>query len=95
MQIPASSTEYLHVPVTAPAGVDLTGAPVRIAVVAHRDNPAPAEWQPADWIGSDVRLLIGPGTELALARGDYRVWISVDPPGAENITRMSGHLGVI
>lgn len=95
MQIPASSTEYLHVPVDAPAGVDLTGAPVRIAAVAHRDNPAVSEWKTAEWVDGDARLLIGPGTDLVLARGDYRVWVSVDPPGAEAITRMSGHLGVI
>ena len=35
MLIPASSTEYLHIPVTAPAGVDLSGVPVRIAVGAE------------------------------------------------------------
>ncbi|MGW0905015.1 hypothetical protein [Streptomyces sp. NPDC002853] len=94
MQIPASSTEYLKIPVTAAVGVDLTGSPVRIAAVAHRDNPSGAEWKTAEWAGGDARLLIGPGSELVLARGDYRVWVSVDPPGAENITRVSGHLGV-
>ncbi|QCX81246.1 hypothetical protein C9F11_38315 [Streptomyces sp. YIM 121038] len=94
MLIPASSTEYLHVPVTAPEGVDLSGAPVRIAVVAHRDNPATGEWRTAAWDGDEVVLLIGPGTGLVLTRGDYRVWVTVDPPGAENITRHAGHLGV-
>ncbi|GGV45784.1 hypothetical protein [Streptomyces spectabilis] len=94
MLIPASSTEYLHVPVTAPEGVDLTGAPVRIAVVAHRDNPATSEWKTGVWDDGEATLLIGPGSTLVLTRGDYRVWVSVDPPGAENITRMSGHLGV-
>ena len=94
MLIPASSTEYLHVPVTAPEGVDLTGAPVRLAAVAHRDNPALSEWKTAEWVDGDARLLVGPGSTLALTRGDYRVWVSVDPPGAENITRMSGHLGI-
>ncbi|MGW7087535.1 hypothetical protein ACWGH2_29120 [Streptomyces sp. NPDC054871] len=94
MLIPASSTEYLHVPVTAPNGVDLTGAPVRIAVVAHRDNPAVSEWKTAAWDDGEAVLLIGPGSTLALTRGDYRVWVSVDPPGAENITRAAGHLGI-
>ncbi|MFI8872470.1 hypothetical protein [Streptomyces sp. NPDC055243] len=94
MLIPATSTEYLHVPVTAPAGVDLTGAPVKIAAVAHRDNPSGTEWKTAEWNAGEARLLIGPGSELALTRGDYSVWVSVDPPGAENITRKSGHLGV-
>lgn len=96
MLIPASSTEYLHIPVTAPAGVDLTAAPVNIAVVAHADNPSDAEWKPAEWAGGEARLLIGPdGGALALTRGTYRVWIAIDPPGAENITRQAGVLRII
>lgn len=95
MLIPASSTEYLHVPVTAPAGIDLTGAPVKIAVVAHADNPADEEWQTAEWADGEARLLIGPdGGTLTLTRGIYRVWIAVDPPGAENITRQAGGLNI-
>ena len=27
-------------------------------------------------------------------RGGYRVWVSTDPPGAENIVRLSDYLGV-
>jgi len=93
--IPASSTEYLHIPVTAPAGVDLSGVPVRIAVVAHADNPADTEWHTADWVDGEARLLIGPdGGALELTRGNYRVWIAIDPPGAENITRQSGLLTI-
>ena len=96
MLIPASSTEYLHIPVTAPAGTDLTAAPMRIAVVAHADNPADAEWHAAEWADGDARLLIGPdGGALELGRGNYRVWIAVDPPGAENITRQAGVLRII
>lgn len=95
MLIPASSTEYLHIPVTAPAGVDLAGAPVQIAVVAHADNPADAEWKTADWADGNARLLIGPdGGTLTLTRGTYRVWIAIDPPGAENITRQAGVLNI-
>lgn len=95
MLIPASSTEYLHIPVTAPAGVDLTGAPMRIAVVAHADNPADIEWKTAEWVDGNARLLIGPdGGALELTRGTYRVWIAVDPPGAENITRQAGVLRI-
>lgn len=94
MVIPASSTEYLHVPVTAPTGVDLDGAPVRIAVVAHRANPDDDEWHTAAWADSDARVLIGPGTDIVLAPGDYRVWINIDPPGSEDIVRQSGVLSV-
>jgi hypothetical protein len=94
MVIPASSTEYLHVPVTAPAGVDLAGAPVHIAVVAHRANPAADEWQTAAWADGAARILIGPGADLVLTAGDYKVWVRVDPPGAEDIVRRAGILTV-
>lgn len=96
MVIPASSTEFMHIPVTGPAGVDLTGTPVKIAIVAHADNPSVAEWKTAEWVDGEARLLVGPdGGALALAHGTYRVWIAVDPPGAENITRQSGVLSII
>lgn len=94
MVIPATSTEYIHVPVTPPAGVDITGAPVRIAVVAHRDDPATDDWHAADWVDNAARLLIGPGSALTLSKGDYRVWINVDPTGSENIVRKAGILSV-
>jgi hypothetical protein len=96
--IPASSTEYLHVPVTAPVGVDITGTLPKLAIlpVHNRANPAPGDWQTGDWAdGTEARLLVGPdGGALALERGDYRVYVSFDPPGSENIVRMSGYLGV-
>ena len=94
MVIPASSTEYLHIPVTLPAGVDSGATPVRVALVAHRANPADAEWHDAEWSGSDARILIGPGTSLALAAGDYRVWINLDPPGSEDVVRKAGILTI-
>lgn len=94
MVIPASSTEYVHVPVTAPAGVDLATAPVRIAVVAHRADPADSEWHAAAWDAGTARVLVGPGTDLALTAGDYRVWINVDPPGSEDIVRKAGVLSI-
>jgi len=92
--IPASSTEYLHVPVTLPAGVDTGSTPVRVAVVAHRSNPADGEWRDAEWSGTDARILIGPGTSIVLAAGDYRVWINLDPPGSEDVVRKAGILTI-
>ncbi|MFJ3984421.1 hypothetical protein [Streptomyces fungicidicus] len=95
MLIPATSTEYLHVPVTAPPGVDLAAAPVRIAVVAHGDNPDGSDWQTAEWVDGAARVLVGPdGGALALTRGTHRVWIAVDPPGPESIVRLSGTLNI-
>lgn len=93
--IPASSTEYLHIPVTAtPAGTSLTGVPVKVAAVAHRNNPASDEWHTASWDGTAARILIGPDTGLELAAGDYRIWIHIDPPGAEVVIRRAGILTV-
>jgi hypothetical protein len=96
--IPASSTEYVHVPVTGPAGVDITGSPPKLAIlpVANRSNPAPGDWHTGDWAdGTEARLLVGPdGGALALARGDYRVYVSFDPPGSELIVRLAGYLSV-
>jgi len=95
MLIPATSTEYLHIPVTPPDGTDLTGSPVQIAVIAHGDNPSGDEWHTAEWADSQARLLIGPDSgALTLTRGTYRVWINVDPPGAENLVRLSGTLNI-
>ncbi|MFJ9740831.1 hypothetical protein [Streptomyces sp. NPDC101166] len=95
MVIASTSTEYLHVPVTAPAGIDLAGVPVQIAVVAHRDPPASGEWSTAAWEDGVAVLLIGPGTDTVLAAGDYKVWVHVDPLGAEDIVRKAGVLSVI
>jgi len=94
MVIPASSTEYLHIPVTLPAGVDTGSTPARVAVVAHRADPADSEWHAADWSGTDARILVGPDSGLELAAGDYRVWINLDPPGVENVVRKAGILTI-
>ena len=98
MVIPASSTEYVHVPVTAPAGVDITGTPPKLAIlpVHNRSDPAAGDWRTGNWAdGTEARLLVGPaGGAITLAPGDYRVYVSFDPPGSENIVRMSGYLGI-
>lgn len=86
--IPAASTEYLHIPITGPAGVDLTNSPVRIAIVLHNSNPTSGEWRDATWADGAARILIGPdGGTLTLTAGTYTVWVAVDPPGAEHIVR--------
>jgi hypothetical protein len=92
--IPATSTEYVHIPVALPAGVDSSATPVRVALVSHRANPADSEWHDAEWAGSDARILIGPGAGLTLTAGDYRVWINLDPPGSEDVVRKAGILSV-
>lgn len=97
MQIAATSTEYLHVPVTPPTGVDLTGAPVKFAILpaSNRGNPAAGDWQAGEWDGSSTaRILVGPDGAITLTSGDWHVWINVDPTGAENIIRKAGLVSV-
>jgi hypothetical protein len=93
--IPASTTEFVRVPVPAPPGVDLVGSPVRIAIVAHGDNPSDDEWMAAEWADGHARLLVGPdGGAIVLTRGSYRVWVTFDPPGPENVVSLSGSLRI-
>ncbi|WP_416976702.1 hypothetical protein [Streptomyces sp. T028] len=98
MVIPASSTEYLHIPVTAPTGVDLSSTTPKIAILPmqNRANPTVGDWKTGEWASAtEARLLVGPdGGALTLTAGDYRVWVSVDPPGSENIVRLAGYLGI-
>ena len=95
MRLPATSTEFVHVPVTPPAGVDLTGTVPSLAFLpAHiRTNPAPGDWHAGAWDGGDAVVLVGPdGGAATLTPGDYWVWVTFDPPGSENITTRSGVL---
>lgn len=74
LRIPSTSKEYVHVPVTG-AEDDMT---VDIAIVASTlEEPASGDWKPAVWDGTDAKVLIGPGTSLALANGTYRVWVRI------------------
>jgi hypothetical protein len=98
MQLPATTTEFIHVPVTPPVGVDVTGTPPKLAIlpVSNRANPAAGDWMTGTWgAGPEALLLVGPdGGAVALTVGDYRVYVSFDPPGSENIVRQSGYLSI-
>lgn len=98
MVIPASSTDFMHVSVTPPAGVDITGTPPQLAILplSNKADPEPGDWYTAAWTdGTVARLLIGPtGGTVTLPVGEYWVWIHVDPPGPEDIIRKSGYLGI-
>lgn len=98
VDLAATSTEYVKITVVPPAGVDLTGTVVKLAIlpVTNRDNPAVGDWKTAEWSPAPTaRLLIGPGTSTVLTKGDYRVWITFDPIGSENVVVFSGHLSII
>lgn len=101
MVIPATTTEYIHIPITPPTGVDITGTPPKLAIlpVSNRANPQTTDWHVGAWAngtsGLEATLLIGPdGGALTLTTGDYRVWVTFDPPGSEDIVRLSGYLGI-
>ncbi|MEU9415173.1 hypothetical protein [Streptomyces sp. NPDC048272] len=96
MVIPAASTEYVHVPVTVTPTVDLTGEPPRFAFLpaTDRGSPEAGDWLDGEWDDGEARILVGPDGETSLTRGDWYVWISIDPPGVEDIVRLSGTLSV-
>lgn len=98
MELTATSTDHVHITVTPPAGVDITGTPPRIAILptSTRGNPGPSDWMTGEWTdGTTARLLVGPdGGAVTLTAGDYRVYINFDPPGAENIVRKAGILTI-
>jgi hypothetical protein len=98
MELPATTTEYVRIPVAPPPGNDnnRTPPPHAFLPVSNRSNPTVTDWQTGAWAnGTEARLLIGPdGGAITLAAGDYRVYVSFDPPGSENIVRLSGYLGI-
>ncbi|WP_423833348.1 hypothetical protein [Streptomyces manipurensis] len=98
MLIPASSTEYVSVAITThPAGVDLTGSPPQFQFLPdpQRSNPTLGAWLDGEWDGpGTARILVGPGTDALLTRGDWHVWLRVDPPNDEHVVRRAGTLTV-
>lgn len=87
--VPASSKEYLHIPVTDGSA----SIPAEIAVVTC-DKPEEGDWKTATWDSGSYKLLIGPGTDLALAAGIYTAWIRLDAP-PELVVRRSGPVHVV
>jgi hypothetical protein len=81
--IPSSSVEYLHVPITGAT----SGMPVEIAIVARAAQPVDADWKTAMWDGSDAKVLIGPGTPLALTLAVYSVWVHIDAGTEQPVLR--------
>lgn len=74
----ASSLEFLRLPISATkagAAFDPTGDDVDIAVVAAGTAPADDDYLPGEWEAGGppyiARILIGPGSDLALEAGRY------------------------
>lgn len=87
--VPASSTEYLHIPVADGSA----GIPGEIAVIASCGEPVESDWKTAVWDDGSYKLLIGPEGVLTLTQGTYTVWIRLDAP-PESVVRRSGPVRV-
>lgn len=93
MVIPASSTEYVSVSVTAtPAGAELGATPqFAFLPVTDRGNPADGDWLAGEWDDdATARILVGPDGATTLTPGDWRIWIRIDPLSDEDVVRLSG-----
>lgn len=88
--MPASSTEDVFVR----WGADAVGQPVQIAIVPiTAGEPADADYNAATWSGDEATILIGAGTAVVLAPGEYVVWSRVTVSGRRPVRR-SGLLTV-
>lgn len=69
MQIPATSREYMYIPVSPPDTVtDVTAFPCEAALVDDDGTePGDGDYHSANWIGGQVALLIGPGGDPAVS----------------------------
>lgn len=96
LRIPESSKEYVHALITWRRGIGVltvVGYTVEMAFISDgRTDPEPqaADWVSAEWeqIGERAyaKVLIGPGTSLALAEDTYFVWVRVTT-GTEVVVR--------
>lgn len=90
MMIPASSSEYIFVPVRGPV-TDLTIYTGSIAIMPEGSNePVNGDYQAAAWIGG--QLAYKP-TANQYTAGNYMVWVRLIA-GSEDVRMISGRLRV-
>ena len=72
MVIEDGSRLYLYVPITGPTGWDPGDVTGELALAVDGDDP---EWHEADWVGQELRLLVGTvgtgGGAIEYADGEY------------------------
>ncbi|WP_066373943.1 hypothetical protein [Herbidospora mongoliensis] len=92
MRVPASSTEEMVIP----AGGNIVGLPAEVACLPTRygREPDDDEYEDAAWDGSDIVILIGPGSQLAVTAGDYDIWVRLTGPSSRRPVRRVGQLHV-
>lgn len=88
--MPVTSKEKLRIPHDASA----TAYPVGIAIVlAELGEPEDGDYHTAGWDGTDAVLLVGAGSDVPLAAGEYVVWTRVTT-ATERPVRRAGTLTV-
>lgn len=88
--MPVSSREELRVP-WSPGSNEF---PAEIAIVLEdAGEPADSDYHAAPWDGDDAVLLIGAGTSVELAAGEYVVWTRITT-STQRPVRRSGVLTV-
>ena len=95
MQIPVSSRVYVYMPIdTPPAVTDVTAYEVEAALIPDNGTePGDGDWQPADWIGGEAALLVGPGGGVVYPAGDYMAFAAITA-GAERPVLKSGRVRI-
>lgn len=84
--LPATSREEIKVPY----GVDATAYPVEIAIVLKElGEPADSDYHAATWNAATLEavLLIGRGTPVELAAGEYVVWARITTATQQPVRR--------
>lgn len=91
-RITVGSIDYVPAWLDSHGQATLSAQPVVIALTLHGKRiDGDTNWRPAEWAGSPgfartARILIGPGTDNEIPKGDYDVWARVtDNPTAPEI----------
>lgn len=80
MQIPASSKVNVFIPIDPPAYAgDVTQYQGEAALITDLTGTEPldADYHPADWIGGELALLVGPGGGVVYPPGEYMAWARI------------------
>lgn len=94
MYIPAASRLYMLIPVDGPPGADLTAYTAEVALTADDGTePGEADWHPANWIGGEAALLVGPGGGTTYPPGNYMAWVRITA-GLERPALSSGRVRI-
>ncbi|GGU62745.1 hypothetical protein [Streptomyces lavendofoliae] len=94
MDVAATSSEYLHITVTATlAGDPLTlTTPPQIAIIPGSTNPAEDDWHTGTWADGHARIRLGPGG-ITLTPGTYWTWIRF-AAGSEQPVHRAGRIRI-